>query len=50
MRVCANDKESRLKEASCPHKKTGSRPLVLTQRSQIAIASSGTILQAFRHA
>ena len=42
MRVCANDEESRLKEASCPHKKTGSRPLVLSQCSQIAIASPAT--------
>jgi hypothetical protein len=50
MRVSANDEESRFKEASCSHKKTGSRPLVLSQRSQIAIASSGIIPQAFRAA
>jgi hypothetical protein len=38
--MCANDQESHLKEAGCPHKKTGSRPIVLSQRAQIAMGSS----------
>jgi hypothetical protein len=36
MRLCANDEEYRLKKAGCPPKKTGSRSIVLSQRSPIA--------------